>query len=311
MKNRLPFKLKFAGWLLPTLLSVAPGLAWGADEFTLATAPAAAEKGNATAEYYLARHFAKGDGVPLDIAKAADYMRRAADHGLAFAQNDLGAYYARGLGVKQDFTEAHKWYLKAAENGDPLAQYSLGRDFSEGRGVDTNLMESLKWFKRAGDQNQPDALMILGDIYMNGRAGIPEDYKEAGKWYEKAAAQGRPDALGYLGLIYEQGGEGVAMDKARAMQYYRKAAEKNDALGQMGLGRLIQDGINGDPDLVQAYKWFYLASLNGEKIADHYLNLLNGKDVLVAKSVLTPDQINEAVRQAKEFKKALALKNQP
>jgi hypothetical protein len=150
--------------------------------------------------------------------------------------------------------------------------------------------------------------MVLGDIYLNGREGIPIDYKESAKWFQKAAAQGRVDALAYLGLIYEHGGTGVPLDIGRAVKFYREAAEKNDALGQMSLGRMYQDGSGVDMDLVEAYKWFYLANRNGEKIADHYLNLLNGTSVLAGKALLTPEQIKEAVRRAKEFQKSFADK---
>jgi TPR repeat protein len=62
--------------------------------FTVQTAQAAAEKGDPKAEYFLGRQYAKGNGVPKDDMKAADYFRKAADQGLAAAQNDLGAFYA-------------------------------------------------------------------------------------------------------------------------------------------------------------------------------------------------------------------------
>ena len=84
------------------------------DEFTLETAPAAAEKGDRKAQYWLAKHYAKGEGVKQDYFKAAEYLHQAADGGYAWAQNDLGAAYANGLGVKQDYAEAATWYRKAA-----------------------------------------------------------------------------------------------------------------------------------------------------------------------------------------------------
>ena len=66
----------------------------------------AAGKGNARAEYEFAHCYARGDGVPQDYVKAAEWLRKSADQGYPFAQTDLGSYYARGLGVKQDFSEA-------------------------------------------------------------------------------------------------------------------------------------------------------------------------------------------------------------
>ena len=44
-----------------------------AGEFTVQTALAAAEKGDPKAQYLLAKRHAKGDGLPRDYAKAAEY----------------------------------------------------------------------------------------------------------------------------------------------------------------------------------------------------------------------------------------------
>ena len=271
---------------------------------TRESARAAATNNDAPAEYFLARCYAKGTGVPRDFVQAAEYMRQAAEQGLAAAQNDLGAFYARGRGVKQDYAEAARWYRRAAEQGDALAEYSLGRSLLEGRGVPTNIMEGLQWYQKAAAQNQPDALLALGDIYLNGSGGIQVDRQAAAVWFEKAVAQGRLDALNSLGFIYEQqsaGSDGAA-NLARAVNYYREAAEKGDARGQMNLGRMYFAGFGVKSDPVEAYKWFYLAAQNGEGIADHYLKLLNGADPLT-KQPMTPEQTAAAVQRANDFLK--------
>src|ERR1700726_4256893 len=63
-----------------------------ADDFTLESAQLAAAAGDAKALYFLAKCYAKGQGVPQDNAKAAEYMQRSAEKGYAFAQNDFGTY---------------------------------------------------------------------------------------------------------------------------------------------------------------------------------------------------------------------------
>lgn len=307
-----PASILGSGHALRLMIAAGTALAWlqvstpcAADEFTLDSARVAAEKGEAEAEYYLARHYAKGEGVPQDYAKAAGYMRQAAEQGNAFAQNDLGVFYAKGLGVKQDYQEAVKWYRQAAENGDSLGQFSLGWAYAEGRGLPTNLTEALKWYRLAAVQNQPDALLALGYLYQYGEEGVSADNKEACQWFEKAAAQGRFEVLNNLGFIYEHGGHGVTQDLAQAVKYYQAAAEKNIGLGQMNLGRMYQDGSGVKPDLVEAYKWFYLASLNGTVLANHYLKGLTGQDPLHPIPLLTPEQIQEARRRADEFKQSM------
>jgi TPR repeat protein len=306
MKTHWLIRLTFASSL--ALVCLQTPSARGAGEFNLTVATAAADKGDAKAAYSLARHYAKGDGVPQDYAKAAESMRRAADLGHAYAQNDLGVYYAKGLGVKQDYQEAAKWYRKAAENGDSLGQFSLGRAYAEGRGVATNMTESIKWFKQAADQNQPEAMLVLGDIYMNGRPGIPIDYRASRKWLKKTVAQGRVAALNSLGVIYEQGGFGVDKAPQRALKCFREAAEKGDDQGQMNLGRMYRDGTGVKSEVVEAYQWFYLAAQNGNGIAKHYLMELDGTSPLVGGSLISGPQVDDAIRRAKEFQKSMGKK---
>ncbi|SPE55818.1 Sel1 repeat protein (fragment) [Verrucomicrobia bacterium] len=272
-------------------------------KFTLETAQTAAKTGNAEALYFLAQHYAKGDGVPQNYTNAAIYMRKAADRGNTFAQNDLGAFYARGLGVEQDFQEAAKWYRKAAENGDALAQFTLGTIYSQGRGVPKDPQESIKWYRKSARHKQADAMLALGDIYLRDH-GVAIDCPEAVRWFRKALKQGRVDALNSLGALYEAGARGVPQNVRKAFACYHQAAEKGNAKGQMNLGRMYLEGVGVEADFAQAYKWFYLAHSNGDRIANHYLQVLQG-DTLVFSAKLTPAQIAEAKRQAAELQKRI------
>jgi hypothetical protein len=56
-----------------------------------------------------------------------------------------------------------------------------------------------------------------------------------------------------------------------------------------------------DKDLVEAYKWFYIADLGGEGVANHYLQQLRGSDPLF-NGGLTLEQIAEAERRAKQWR---------
>jgi TPR repeat protein len=74
----------------------------------------------------------------------------------------------------------------------------------------------------------------------------------------------------------------------------------------MNLGRMYLAGRGVKSDPVEAYRWFYVASENGGGVARHYMLELEGTanfgDVAVP---LTPEQIQEAIRRAKEFQKCL------
>ncbi len=276
-----------------------------ADDFTLESAQAAAARGDARAQFYLSRLYAHGEGVPQDYSKAVEYLRLSANQGYAKAENNLGVFYANGLGLPQDYTESVKWFRKAAEQGDPLAQFSMGQACEHGRGIPTNELEAIKWYQRAAEQNQTNAISALADFYLGGNGRLP-DFAKARQWFEKAAALGSINALNSLGYIYETGGLGVAQSQPQAVHYYRQAAEKGLPKGQLNLGRAYLYGLGVPMDSVEACKWFYLASRNGEGIAQHYLEELEGKvnyGDLPGKP-LTSAQINEAVSRATEFETA-------
>lgn len=45
----------------------------------------------------------------------------------------------------------------------------------------------------------------FGYLYLNGSAGVPQDYEEAFEWYHKAADQGYVAAQYNLGILYDEG----------------------------------------------------------------------------------------------------------
>ncbi|MBQ1455060.1 MAG: sel1 repeat family protein, partial [Thermoguttaceae bacterium] len=62
---------------------------------------AAAEAGDAKAQFRLAICCMKGAGVPRDFAQGVVWLRKAAEGGLAEAQYPMGLFTAEGKGVKQ------------------------------------------------------------------------------------------------------------------------------------------------------------------------------------------------------------------
>jgi TPR repeat protein len=67
--------------------------------------------------------------------RAADWYLRLAKTGDARAQTSLGLMYARGYGVPKNLAEAHRWWNFAAIQNDPGAQYNLGLTYVRGEGV--------------------------------------------------------------------------------------------------------------------------------------------------------------------------------
>jgi hypothetical protein len=107
---------------------IAMGLLLGSPTLAIAQETAmraAAEQGNANAQYKLGEAYYDGAGVPQDRQQALRWFRAAADQGHAEAQYSLGFIYQLGRGVPADGAEAIAWYQKAAAQGHARAASSL------------------------------------------------------------------------------------------------------------------------------------------------------------------------------------------
>jgi uncharacterized protein len=80
----------------------------------------AAAAGHTEAQVAYAVMLFRGHGVPPDAKHGAQLFRAAAEKGVGIAQNRLARCYANGAGVEMDLVEAAKWYLisKAAAGPD-------------------------------------------------------------------------------------------------------------------------------------------------------------------------------------------------
>jgi TPR repeat protein len=129
---------------------------------------------------------------------------------------------------------------------------------------------------------------------------LPQDYNEALMWFRQAAEQDVAGAQFHLGVMFYEG-RGVPQDTAEAEKWFHRAADLGDAQSQYNLGLLYAKGETGEPDNVSAHMWFNLAaarfppSNTGDRSAS-----VNYRD-LVAKK-MTPDQIAEAQKRAREWK---------
>jgi TPR repeat protein len=124
----------------------------------------AMEHGSAFGEAALALLYMTGQGVPKDMAKAADMTRDAAEKGVVIAQNALAYMYANGVGVAKDNDQALIWYRKAAEQGALNAQLSLGIAYEEGAGVTQDLEQAAMWYRKAAAWGLDDAKKRLAGV---------------------------------------------------------------------------------------------------------------------------------------------------
>src|SRR5665213_3032957 len=122
---------------------------------------------------------------------------------------------------------------------------------------------------------------------------MAKDYVQAVKWFRKAAEQNFAEAQHNLGFCYANG-QGVAQDYAEAVKWFRKAAEQNNAQAQYDLGACYFNGHGVAKDYVEGYKWWLLAAGQGNEVAN--------KDATALEYRMTPDQIAEGQKLARNFK---------
>ena len=123
---------------------------------------------------------------------------------------------------------------------------------------------------------------------------------EDGLWDNtiKSAEQGNVGAQTDLGTRYANG-NGVPQDYLMAAKWYRKAADQGYAYAQTSLAWMYFLGHGVPQDYVRAHMWFNLAATITKDRALR-INAVSGRDD--AATHMTPDQINEAQRMAREWK---------
>ena len=180
-----------------------------------------------------------------------------------------------GLAVAGPFEDATKAFIR----GDYKTAYRL--------------------FKPLAEQGNDDAQTNLGVMYEKSK-GVPQDYAEAAKWYRKAAEQGNASAQFNLGLMFSKG-QGVPRDNAEAAEWFRKAAEQGVADAQHNLGVMYAKGQGVPQDYVLAHMWFNLATSRFPALEKESREQAE-KNRDIAASKMTPAQIAEAQRLAREWK---------
>jgi len=199
-----------------------------------------------------------------DYQRAYKEWKAAADAGQAEAQFDLGVLYAQGLGVRRDLTEAAFWYRRAAEQGNAEAEFALGQMYSRGWGVPRDEADAIRWLQMANsvESDGPPTDWANVEGY-----GMPQDNQQAAYWYQRAAQKGHPEAEFNLARLYA-GGHGVKKDEEQAARWVSASATQGYAPAMANLGLRFATGNGVTQNEQRAYFWLTLAFLHGEKSAE-------------------------------------------
>tara|TARA_R110000787_G_scaffold44020_1_gene107788 strand:+ start:4825 stop:5658 length:834 start_codon:yes stop_codon:yes gene_type:complete len=101
----------------------------------------------------------------------------AAEQGDAEAQYKMGYISYTGAGVEQNYSEALRWYRLAADQGHVTATNNLGVMYRNGEGVPQNNTEAVKWYRLAAEQGHKNAKNNLGDMYANSESDTQNNAK--------------------------------------------------------------------------------------------------------------------------------------
>ena len=200
-----------------------------------------------------------------------------------------GADFEKGLKAleREDYSEALEELMPLAERKDPDAQYNVAVIHD----VTDNEQEAVRWYILAAEQGHPEAQTSLAFRYKHG-VGVEKNSKKALTLFQLAASAGNGRAQYILGTMY-QGWPGVIQDYQKAFKFYLMSAEQGHAAAQFALAVMYSNGMGVPKDNVYAHMWVNIsASLWGGQQAQDARSKLT--------SMMTPDQIAEAQRLARE-----------
>ncbi|MEH6791247.1 SPOR domain-containing protein [Parasphingorhabdus sp.] len=147
----------------PALADVKAGVdAWGRGDFQTAIREwrGPADKGDADAQFNLGQAYKLGRGVPMDLAQAEQWYKKAADQGHLQANDNYGLILFQG----NRRTEALPYLQASAERGEPRAQYVLGTGHFNGDFVEKDWIKAYALMTRASAQQLPQATSNLAQM---------------------------------------------------------------------------------------------------------------------------------------------------
>ena len=235
-----------------------------------------------------------------DFAAALREWKPLAERGDASAQYYLGVLYENGGSVPQDHKTAVKWYRLAAEQGNANAQFKLSMMYALGRGVILDWIYAHMWGNLAASNKKDKKLSRLLDLavtQMNpsqleiaqklARECVRNEYRGCDNKKNKPNIQ-----TGIWAYT-------TSKDYVTALRNLKPLAEEGNARAQYYLGRMYAFGNGVQKDSVRAYMWADLSEINGEKYkGPRLINLLEKrKEMTPAQIEKTLDLSDECIRK--------------
>lgn len=188
-----------------------------------------AEKGDAYAQYRLAKRCLAGDGVEKSAQSALKLMRMAADNDNPYAAYEAAKMYRDGIGTEPNEFQTDAYFYKArtgfefleSQTNDSRVQYRLGVMALHGEGRDVNIHDAVDYLTAAAWQDNPYAQYELAKLNLD--AGVSMDAATAYDLMVRAAAHGHVGAQYLLGCTLTHSGNRANIAAGR--KYLQQAAQ--------------------------------------------------------------------------------------
>jgi TPR repeat protein len=212
-----------------------------------------------------------------------------------------------------NYREALAQLLPLADQHDAAAAYYVGLAYWEGSGIERNPQTALAYLRIAAYREHPGAQLMLAIAYEYG-SGVPKDYRLAAQWMRGAAEKGDRTAQFYLGHYFRDGigvvqsdqqayewiGRSIDVDASRGTGYQASQEHLLEAL--LDLGAAAEWGRGMRQNLVEAYKWYLLAS--SYSIDDYRTHREAGRAMDAIAIRMSAREVAEARSRAQQWRDA-------
>lgn len=156
----------------------------------------------------------KQEPEPVVKTEETIQLEQQADAGDKEAQYTVGGMYYKGEGEPLDTAKAMEYFLKAADQGLDNAQYTMGFMEDKGEVTAKNPLGAIEWFRKAAEQGHEESIYRLGLALSATDAVIPRDDVQAYAWLS-LIADGDTRAAAQLRAVAARM-TSVQMEEARA-----------------------------------------------------------------------------------------------
>jgi TPR repeat protein len=231
----------------------------------LDAAKIASSRGDREATRLMAKIMARHEVVVqgIDRARLEQRLRFEALRGASSSVLAVAGMYDRGEGVPVDTKKAAEWYLWGARVGHERAMAYAAYAYGTGRGLERNEAAALKWLDGVNEGRQRSTLLEIGWALALGTEGAT-DMASALRFFERAA-QLKPSIAYQIAIDLERGTRGI-QNREAAGQLIKIAAERGDSAAAMHMANALSGSSNIE-DQRQAVQWYSLAALDKTNLA--------------------------------------------